>query len=86
MSNYALVLYLFNLSALQVWTIALFTFSRLLVRGGGEGRLTNNYKPKVKISQTAYRNKPAGQAAGADPFRCNSIRQNSPLQQNCCNF
>ena len=34
-----------------------------------------------------YQNKPAAQAAGADPFRCNSInRQNPPIQQNHHNF
>ena len=32
-------------------------------------------------------NKPAAQAAGADPSRCNSTNsQNPPFQQNRCNF
>ena len=30
---------------------------------------------------------PSAQAAGPDPFRCNSTnRRNPPLQQNSCNF
>ena len=42
----------------------------------------------LSVSQFVFsRNKPAAQAAGADPFRCNSIsRPNPPIQQNISNF
>ena len=40
--------------------------------------IENNYMQK---------NKPAAQAAGADPSWCNSTNmQNQPIQQNYCNF
>ena len=42
---------------------------------------------KKEEKDNAIKNKPAAQAAGADPSQCNSTnRQNSPLQLNCCNF
>ena len=39
--------------------------------------------PDMIILVEYKQNKPAAQAAGADPFRCNSTnRQNPPIQQN----
>ena len=45
---------------------------------------------KQQISTLTFlylvKNKPAAQAAGADPFQCNSTnKQNLPIQQNCRN-
>ena len=49
------------------------------------GLVTSMSSPLSK--SLIYVNKPAAQAAGPDPFRCSStIRQNSPIQQNCLNF
>jgi hypothetical protein len=41
----------------------------------------------LPVIEKALINKPAAQAAGANPSQCNStVAQNPPLQQNCCNF
>ena len=43
--------------------------------------------PGMIVLVEYYQNKTAAQAAGADPFRCNSTnRQNPPIQQNRHNF